>query len=302
MEAAAAQRQKSKTAAIILLSDGIHNSAGNPVDVAGKLGVVVHTVGVGASLRDNVAYRDIQVTGIDCPDRLLLNNMARITGLVEGIGLAGRVVKAILEEDGRQIAETGVDARSRATGRSRSTSSSAPTTKGRHTYTVRVPPLPEEKIVENNQRSAAAMVVEPGIRVLYFEGTLRAEYGALVDRFLAKDPDLEFCALVQTRPNVFLKRSNIAGTQADGHPHRPGDDRQVRRLHPRRLGQFVPPPAATGNVRQASPRRGRVWSCWAAITAWGRAATRHAVGRSRCRCILGGTDIGQVTDAFLAAC
>ena len=27
------------------------------------------TVGVGASLRDNPSYRDIQVTGIDCPDR-----------------------------------------------------------------------------------------------------------------------------------------------------------------------------------------------------------------------------------------
>ena len=46
--------------------------------------------------------------------------------------------------------------------------------------------------------------------MLYVEGTLRAEYGALVDRFLAKDPDLEFCALVQTRPNVFLQRTNMA--------------------------------------------------------------------------------------------
>ena len=93
LEAAAAQSAKPKTEAVILLSDGIHNSVGNPVESAGKLGLVVHTVGVGASLRDNVSYRDIQVTGINCPDRLLLNNMARITGSVEGIGLAGRVVK-----------------------------------------------------------------------------------------------------------------------------------------------------------------------------------------------------------------
>ena len=45
--------------------------------------------------------------------------------------------------------------------------------------------------------------------MLYIEGTLRAEYGALVDRFLAKDPDLEFYALVQTKPNVFLSRTNM---------------------------------------------------------------------------------------------
>src|SRR3972149_5248209 len=48
------------------------------------------------------------------------------------------------------------------------------------------------------------------MRVLYLEGALRTEYGALVDRFLAKDPDLLFCALVQTRPNVFLKRTNMS--------------------------------------------------------------------------------------------
>jgi uncharacterized membrane protein len=78
-------------------------------------------------------------------------------------------------------------------------------------YTVRVPPLSEEKIIENNRRSAVSTVVEAGIRVLYLEGTLRGEYGALVDRFLAKDPDLEFYALVQTRPNVFSNRTNMSG-------------------------------------------------------------------------------------------
>ncbi len=91
-----------------MFSDGIHNSARSPLDVAGKLGLVVHTVGVGASLRNSVSYRDIQVTGIDCPDRLFLNNIARITSSIDGIGLAGRVVQVELEEDGQKIAENEV--------------------------------------------------------------------------------------------------------------------------------------------------------------------------------------------------
>ena len=62
-------------------------------------------VGVGASLRSNLSYRDVQVTGIDCPDRLMLNNMARITGSIDAIGLGGRVVQVVLDEDGQQIAE-----------------------------------------------------------------------------------------------------------------------------------------------------------------------------------------------------
>ena len=215
---AASQRlPKKEVAAVFMLSDGIHNSARSPLEVASKLGMVVNTIGVGASLRNNLAYRDIQVTGIDCPDRLMVNNKAKINGLVEGIGLAGRVVKVVLEEDEKPIQESeltldGVEGSQKVEFEFR------PTTKGRHTYTVRCPPIPEEKIVENNHRSGVALVVEPGIRVLYIEGTLRGEYGAIVDRFLSKDPDLEFCALIQTRPNVFLKRSNMEGFELNSIP------------------------------------------------------------------------------------
>ncbi len=209
--------QPVRAEAIIMLSDGIHNSARNPLESTGRMRTPVHTVGVGASLRSDVSYRDIQVAGIECPDRLMLNNMARITASVEGIGLAGRVVRVILEEDQQQIDQTELTL-DQVEGAQEVTFDFRPTVKGRHSYTVRIPPATEEKIEENNQRSAAALVVEPGIRVLYIEGTIRAEYGALVQRFLAKDPDLEFCALVQTRPNVFLRRSNIADLQLDAIP------------------------------------------------------------------------------------
>ena len=117
--------------------------------------------------------------------------------------MAGRVVQIVLEEDGRQIAQSELTLECRETPQ-QVTFEFRPAIKGQHVYTVRAVPVTEEKIVENNQRSTMARIVEPGIRVLYIEGTLRAEYGALVDRWLAKDPDLEFCALVQTRPNVFL--------------------------------------------------------------------------------------------------
>jgi uncharacterized membrane protein len=203
--------------AVIMLSDGVHNSARNPLDVAVKMGMPVHTVGVGASLRSDVSYRDIQVTGINCPDRLMLNNMAKITASVEGVGLGGRVVQVVLEDDGNTIDQVELTLDD-VQGSQEVEFEFRPTKEGRHTYTVSVPAVSEEKIKENNQRSAISLVVEPGIRVLYLEGTLRAEYGALVDRFLAKDPDLEFCALIQTRPNVFLRRTNMQDLQFNAIP------------------------------------------------------------------------------------
>jgi uncharacterized membrane protein len=208
MIAASQQFAPNEVAAVVLLSDGIDNSAGNPLETARKTGVTIHAIGVGASLRDNPSYRDIQVTGIDCPDHMILNNIAKVTGSIDAVGLAGRVIQPILEEDDKQVAQAELTLDD-AEGSQQVAFEFRPATKGRHTYTVRVEPVEGEKIVENNQRSAVATVAEAGIRVLYIEGTLRGEYGALVNRFLAKDPDLEFCALVQGRTNVFTQRTNM---------------------------------------------------------------------------------------------
>ena len=242
---AAEQMPRRDVEAVVLLSDGINNSARNPLEAADKAGLRIHAIGVGTSLRSIAAYHDVQVSGINCPDRMTINNLARITASIEAIGLPGRVVQVQLEEDGKKIAEQELTLGSTRFGEGEApaepmetpkspispaarqeprppgnaavpqegtqtvTFDFRPTVKGKHTYTVKVPPLAEEKIVENNQRSAISLAVEAGIKVLYIEGTLRAEYGALVDRFLAKDPDLQFFALVQTKPNVFLKRTNM---------------------------------------------------------------------------------------------
>ncbi len=194
--------------AVFLLSDGVHNSAGRPEDVAAKMGVSVHTVGVGASLRNDISYRDVQVTGISCPDTLMLNNKARINALVEGVGVTGRVIRLILEDDGTPIEETELTL-DEIEGSQEVQFEFRPESLGRHKYTVRVPAIEEEKIEQNNQRSRVALVVEAGIRVLYLEGTLRTEYGDMVEYFLSKDPDLEYSSLVRNRPNEFTHRTNM---------------------------------------------------------------------------------------------
>ena len=175
-----------------------------------------------------------------------------------------------------------------------------PTVKGRHTYTVRIPAVPEEKIVENNRRSAVVQVVDSKIRVLYIEGTLRAEYGALVQRFLSKDPDLEFCALVQTRPNVFVRRTNMEGPQAERAAHRCG--RRLEKFDVILLGDIDSTywkPEADGTCGQAGARR-----CGAAghrrLSQPGARRLRgNAAARRSCRSSPGIATIGQITDPFL---
>lgn len=285
--------------AMILVSDGIHNSAQNPIEVADTLGVVVHTVGVGASLKNDVTYRDIQVTGIDCPDRLMLNNKAQIKASVEGVGLAGRVVQAVLDEDGqvldqRELTLDDVEGSQEVVFEFR------PASKGRHTYTVKVPPVAEEKITQNNQRSAGSLVVEPGIRVLYLEGTLRAEYGALVDRFLAKDPDLEFCALVQTRANRFLRRTNMEAIQFTAIP---SDAESINKFDVFILGDldssFIKPDQQRLIAERV--RNGAGLLMLGGYHSLGPGGYEGTPLGEILPVHLGGRDIGQVTEPFLPA-
>lgn len=283
--------------AILLISDGIHNAARNPVEVAGKLGVVVHTVGVGASLRSNRSFRDVQVTGIDCPEQMPIHNKAKITGSVEGIGLGGRPVQVLLEEDGKQVAQRELTLDD-IEGSQKVEFDYTPTVKGRHTYTVRVAPLADEKIAENNQRTAVAMVTEPGIRVLYIEGTTRREYGAISSWFLAKDPDIEFCSMYQTRQNTFVVRSNIPELKLSGIPT---DEETIRKFDVFLIGDldssFLRPEVQERILRRVREGAGLLMiGGYHALGPGGYAGT--PLGEAL-PVRLGGREIGQATEPFL---
>lgn len=211
LEAAAKMKAARDIEAVFLLSDGVHNSGGDPLASARKLGLPIDTIGIGSALRDRAAG-DIRITGLDVPDEMPVQHLARIKAYVDAVAFAGRVVRGALEEDGQQVAEREL-VLDDTEGPQELTFEFTPAVKGVHTYTVKVPAAAEERIPQNNARSASSLVVEARIRVLYIEGTLRAEYGAIVGRFLSKDPNIEYCALVQTRPNVFMHRSNIAGLE-----------------------------------------------------------------------------------------
>jgi uncharacterized membrane protein len=244
--------------AFFLFSDGQHNTVRKPEEDAKTAGVPIYAIGVGTGLKSNSSFKDVQATDIRIPERITLKNKTRITAGIDAVGLEGRTVKVILEEDTSAATESKRGQKQEEAG-----SENPPATKsapanegttppasessvrkigekellldaldgaqdvmfefkpekvGRTLYIVRVEPLGDEAIKENNERQTAAMVVEPGIRVFYIEGTQRAEYGAITERFLSKDPDLEFCAMVRNRSNMFERRTNIDGLQLKGLP------------------------------------------------------------------------------------
>ncbi|MDR0870026.1 MAG: VWA domain-containing protein [Planctomycetaceae bacterium] len=216
--------------ALFLFSDGQHNTVRSPADDASRLGIPVYAIGTGTGLKNSSSFKDVQVSGIQVPERLTLKNKSRITAEVDAVGLEGRTVKVILEEESPDNEPVSVKPAARkklgekellldaVNGAQEVMFEFKPETAGRTLYIARTELLGDEAIKENNERQKAALVIEPGIRVFYLEGTLRPEYGAIVERFLSKDPDLEFCAMVQTKPNVFQRRTNIEDLELKGLP------------------------------------------------------------------------------------
>ena len=283
--------------AALLLSDGIDNSAGDPLQVAGRLGFPVHAIGMGNTLRDRQTYRDVRVTGLECPNPLFVDNKARLTGYVDASGFPGWVVHAVLRDGDQEVAEQELIL-DNVDGPQEVIFELTPTSKGLHTYMMEIPPMPEERIAENNQRSESTLVVDIRIRLLYLEGTLRAEYGALVGRFLSKDPALEFCALVQTRPNRFVQRSNTEGLRLTRIPD---DPELLAKFDVFLLGDLDSTRFAPGTLEQICRRvrDGAGLLMMGGYHSLGPGGYAESPLKDLLPVVLGDRQIGQITDPLL---
>ena len=215
IRAAVLSGRKRRTVGVIVLTDGIDNSGRTTLSAIKKLGIPVYTVATG--YRSSGSDADLTVRGVQCADQLPLGSEARVTALIDARGMKGRVAKVeLVEKD--QVLGTGSVTLDGHPGVQQVDLTFTPKSKGRHEYLVRVPLLSGERIEQNNHHAVSAIVVDPRLKILYVEGGVRAEYGTLVGRYLAHDPTVQFLALVQTRPGLFVQRTNLPGWKHHGIP------------------------------------------------------------------------------------
>ncbi len=209
--------RRADTSGLVLLSDGLHNAGGDVVRDTTALGPPpIYTVGVGTDLTRESGYQDISIENVRAPEESVVDNVTRITVDVEAVGLADRSVEVQLREGDTLLSAQPL--RLDGTPGSQSiTLTVTPTTTGRHTYTVRIPPDPAERRSENNTRDLYLLVTDPRIRVLYVEGVVRPEYKPLKS-VLETDPNVELAALVQVRKGEFLQSGSRKDIALTGFP------------------------------------------------------------------------------------
>jgi uncharacterized membrane protein len=160
-------------AGLVVVSDGADN-ADDTLDVPlahlKAQGVPVFAVGVG---KDRLA-RDVQVTRVETPRRVLKGASLVVDVVVTQTGYAGATVPIVVEDEGRTIASQDVtlppDGESK-TIKVRFKAGDA----GSRAFRFTIPAQAGEDVTQNNQRDVLVDVYDRRERILYFEGEPRPE-------------------------------------------------------------------------------------------------------------------------------
>jgi len=160
-------------AAVVLVTDGGRNSGGTTEDAARLLearGVPLYAIGVG----NPNPPKDYEVVEVAAPHDVRRNTEVSLDVTVRYTGFDKPFPLLLKHGDDvlvRQIVSPLPDTDLR-----RVRMEFTPDQDGVATYRVEIPPVPEEKITENNHRDFVMEIKDDRLPVLYIEGSPRTEY------------------------------------------------------------------------------------------------------------------------------
>tara|TARA_R110002096_G_scaffold99189_6_gene219979 strand:- start:9226 stop:11622 length:2397 start_codon:yes stop_codon:yes gene_type:complete len=186
---------------VVIVSDGRSNGGVLPLEAAESAraaGIPVHTITVG----DTRPERNLTLELVDVPDSVLEGDEIDVTVRVRARGAADvGQVDVILEEidptgnrEPRIITRSSVRPGSGDSGERVSLVAPKDDRLGRRSerrFRITVPPLPDERMIDDNELKVTVHVTPERIRVLYVDGYPRWEYRQLKDMLLRADERLQ---------------------------------------------------------------------------------------------------------------
>ena len=208
---------KRDDAAVVLISDGIDNVSPAAADAIRGSAHPVHTVRVGSDQATPASLVNVAVADVAAPDDFAVNHESTVTATVRSTGLAGRVVEVKLADVDAAGKPTGAVTSQRLVLQSGPGGQTVklpykPATVGLHTVSVWVDPIPGERTTADNRQVFQGLAIDPRIKVLYIEGSVRLEYKWTRLAFLS-DANVELATYLRKTSS-----SVEAGGTVDGQP------------------------------------------------------------------------------------
>ncbi len=186
--------------AVVIVSDGNHNTAGDPMSAAGMLKarrIPVFTVGLGSL----TPRPDYEVVSVSAPRIVRRKSSVDVVAVVRSVGHT-EPYSVVLRRDKEVLAQARVTPRS-ASDIQTITLPVFLEREGSYTYTLEIPPAEGELIAANNKRDFKIDVEEKRLPVLYIEGSPRPEFRFLRGA-LFEDEDFRIVSVLRLGQGRFL--------------------------------------------------------------------------------------------------
>ncbi|MBC7924901.1 MAG: hypothetical protein H7039_04520 [Bryobacteraceae bacterium] len=189
--------------AIILMSDGADNAGGIDLETTNQIRrhrIPVHTVGFGKERADH----DIEITGVELPQRILANSRLNAVVSLKQWGYANRAVKLVLKDGDKRLATRDITLRADGFEQTEAVPFNSGNA-GIRTVQATVEVISGEENDKNNAVTRLLAVDAARPRILYIEGEPKWEYKFL-RRAIEQDQGLQLISMVRTTQNKFYRQ------------------------------------------------------------------------------------------------
>ncbi len=181
--------------------------------------------------------RDAAVESVDAPDWIFKDDTLRASALLRLDGLAGQTCKVefrrgdtVVDTQSVTLGNTDADKRAMRV----VTFSDKPPEPGLYEYEVRIQPMPDEAVLDNNRQSVRVSVKKEKLHALVIENEPRWEYRYLTN-YLSRDNRVQL-------QKVLLQPAKVPDVQlptpVKASPNNPTDEAQLLPATKGRMGGF----------------------------------------------------------------
>jgi hypothetical protein len=190
-----------EAAAIIAISDGQNNVHKEDQLLEMKMQAPVFCIGIGKKESDSAAQPDLDVRETLAKRVMMQHTKYSLDLSLEKRNLSPSEIRLHVTEGDSPISEHAISLDS-SSGAQQASLEFIPKETGLHRFKLTATALPNEATLANNSRYFTVNVVNPRLKVLYFEGRPRWEFKFL-RRALETSPDTQILSMVRTTSDAF---------------------------------------------------------------------------------------------------
>jgi hypothetical protein len=215
---------------IVLVSDGQYNTGRNPLRVADRSPVPIHTVTVG----DTTRRRDLRIRSVATNERAYLDSRVPVRATLSATGGQGEPVTVTLEQNGRTLDRSEVRLPT-GTGEVSVDLTFEPTEAGLQQLTVRATELSGEVTTRNNTQTVSLRVLESKRQVLLL-GAAPSPNVMAIRRVYERNADTKVTARIPQQDGSFIggplpeDLSTVDVVVCAGFPSDPTPENVVERI------------------------------------------------------------------------